>query len=67
MQMLYITVNVSFTVNITVNVSFTVNICYLIMANIHLVACRLSYYTSDSVGAKFPKHVVPQNQLDSSL
>lgn len=53
--------------HITVNVSFTGNICYLIMANINLLACRLSHHTSDGVGAKFSKHVVPQNQLDSSL
>lgn len=52
---------------ITVKVGFTGNICYLIMANIHLLAGRLSQHTFDCVRAKFPKHVVPQDQLDSSL
>ncbi len=52
---------------ITVNVSFTGDVCYMIMAQYEFTGLQTLSYTFDGVGAKFPKHVVPQDQLDSSL
>ncbi len=52
---------------ITVNVSFTGDICYMIMAQYEFTGLQTLSYTFDGVGAEFPKHVVPQDQLDSSL